>query len=95
MGRSLADSFLDKYSLKFLQVKQRAQVVLTLMKNSNNHDILLIFQVENTVVFTWKITILGVYGDQGIERKSGRQEEDERISEMNRIGNRGGIKDGQ
>ena len=58
------------WSHKCLQDKQRMQIVLTLMKNPNNHYILLVFQIENTVVFTWKITVLGVYRDQSIKRLS-------------------------
>ena len=38
-------------SHKRLQAKKRTQKILTLMKNSNNHNVLFVFQTENTVVF--------------------------------------------
>ncbi len=40
------------------------------MKNTDNHNVFFILQIEYAVVFAWQITILSVYRYQGIKRPS-------------------------
>ena len=53
--------------MSFIQ-KQCPQTILTLMQNSHNHGMFIIFQIEDAVVFADKIAIFRMHRNQRIQR---------------------------